>query len=488
MRVRWDGRTSTGSLAPEGAYRLRVSLRRGGRAVTLNPGLSIDTTAPRPDRARGRSGRQPMDHRPDRRSRAAPGAAWCPSASRRACASCGPTSATRATSRRFELPPGVREGEWDGMAGGAPAPPGTYQLVAEVRDQAGNVGRSAPDGPGPVRGAAGRERAHAARAARPPIRSAPGSRSRSPSTRAGGRTDGGSSGSAPRSSRAAYGAGARGATSRRARAASRRAASSPSARRRARPGSTCCASRSGPHTTIVPFAVQGKRAAPILVVLPAATWFGRDTLDDDRDGIPNTLENGERRGVPAAAGRRAAGGLRRRRRGAARVPRRPGDPLRPDDRPHAGRVALRPHRRAPGRAARGPVPLGVDRPGAAPAPVRERGRARRDVRRRLAAARRRRRARSARSGRCRRPDADPFGARLRPLRRLPRSGAAAADRRRGRDRAADRRRGAARVLAARGVRAVRRACGSRSRSSTRRRSRRPRRPASRCRRRTPPWR
>ena len=43
---------------------------------------------------------------------------------------------------RFELPPGEREGEWDGKAGGAPAPPGTYQIVAAVRDLAGNVGRS----------------------------------------------------------------------------------------------------------------------------------------------------------------------------------------------------------------------------------------------------------------------------------------------------------------------------------------------------------
>ena len=48
--------------------------------------------------------------------------------------------------RRFTLPPGEREGEWDGRADGAPAPPGTYQIVALVRDQAGNVGRSAPAG------------------------------------------------------------------------------------------------------------------------------------------------------------------------------------------------------------------------------------------------------------------------------------------------------------------------------------------------------
>ncbi len=48
LRVSWDGRTATGATAPEGEYRLRVSLRRGGRAVTLNPGFALDVTAPRP--------------------------------------------------------------------------------------------------------------------------------------------------------------------------------------------------------------------------------------------------------------------------------------------------------------------------------------------------------------------------------------------------------------------------------------------------------
>ena len=54
------------------------------------------------------------------------------------------------------LPPGVREGEWDGKADGAPAPPGTYQIVAFVRDQAGNVGRvRAASSRGPTRGQPG---------------------------------------------------------------------------------------------------------------------------------------------------------------------------------------------------------------------------------------------------------------------------------------------------------------------------------------------
>ena len=55
--------------------------------------------------------------------------------------------------------------------------------------------------------------------------------------------------------------------------------------------------RAGADSATVPFAVQGEQAAPILVVLPAITWFGADLLDDDRDGVPNTLENGSPAGT-----------------------------------------------------------------------------------------------------------------------------------------------------------------------------------------------
>jgi len=55
--------------------------------------------------------------------------------------------------------------------------------------------------------------------------------------------------------------------------------------------------RSGTNTTSVPLiasAARGSRGAarPILVVLPALTWQGSNQVDDEGDGIPNTLENG----------------------------------------------------------------------------------------------------------------------------------------------------------------------------------------------------
>jgi hypothetical protein len=42
----------------------------------------------------------------------------------------------------------------------------------------------------------------------------------------------------------------------------------------------------------VPFLVQAAQRARLLVVLPAITWLGVDKIDDDSDGLPNTLETG----------------------------------------------------------------------------------------------------------------------------------------------------------------------------------------------------
>jgi hypothetical protein len=302
VRVSWDGRSARGQAMPEGVYRVRVSLRRGGRAVTLKPGTRIDLTAPRPTVLVGG---------PD-------GSKWIT----------GPVAGpvpfrVRVVSRRFPtrmrvlrtdlgdprevagftLPPGVREGEWDGKAGGAPAPPGTYQVVASVRDQAGNVGRSAPDGPGAVRGEPGVSvRALMARPPADPVRAGEDVRFAVDSrgrpfrwriTRAGGAN--------PKDQ---------------LRQRERRDA--PPVRGRKRRGGELVVRapqgdsgvyvltlHAGRHTTSVPFTVQGERPAPILVVLPAVTWFGADLIDDDRDGIPNTLENGSAAVYP----RLLAGGL-----------------------------------------------------------------------------------------------------------------------------------------------------------------------------------
>jgi hypothetical protein len=59
------------------------------------------------------------------------------------------------------------------------------------------------------------------------------------------------------------------------------------------------------HATTVPFAVQGLRHAKVLVVLPAILWQGLNPVDDDGDGLPNTLD----RGTPVLRRRVLAGDL-----------------------------------------------------------------------------------------------------------------------------------------------------------------------------------
>jgi hypothetical protein len=284
VHVRWDGRTDQGGRAPEGVYRVRVGLRRGGRAVTLEPGLRLDTTAPRPTLfAGGPDGREwitgPVAGAVPFRVRVV--SKRYPTKIRVLRTDAGKPAQVSA----FELPPGEREGEWDGTAGGRPAPPGDYQLVAAVRDVAANVGLSAPADPRPgtvrgqpgvsVRGLLARPPADPARAGEL-VEFAVDSRGRpyrwriyrvgeTKPRRKGRKASGGElKVRAPRGSSGLY----------------------------------VLNVRTAKRSATVPFAVQDATTAPILVVLPAVTWFGRDTLDDDRDGLPNTLENGSSADYP----------------------------------------------------------------------------------------------------------------------------------------------------------------------------------------------
>jgi hypothetical protein len=50
--------------------------------------------------------------------------------------------------------------------------------------------------------------------------------------------------------------------------------------------------RTARRSTTVPFAVQSAKRHAVLVVLPVITWQGRNSLDDDGDGLPNLLDRG----------------------------------------------------------------------------------------------------------------------------------------------------------------------------------------------------
>jgi hypothetical protein len=47
-RFMWNGRTDAGALAPDGSYRIRITLRREGRSITLQRIVRLDLTPPRP--------------------------------------------------------------------------------------------------------------------------------------------------------------------------------------------------------------------------------------------------------------------------------------------------------------------------------------------------------------------------------------------------------------------------------------------------------
>jgi hypothetical protein len=50
--------------------------------------------------------------------------------------------------------------------------------------------------------------------------------------------------------------------------------------------------RTATHSATVPFAVQSAKRHAVLVVLPVMTWQGRNSVDDDGDGLPNVLDRG----------------------------------------------------------------------------------------------------------------------------------------------------------------------------------------------------
>ncbi len=278
VTVEWDGADDAGTTVPDGFYNVRVSLRSGGRAATLYPRLAVDTQAPRPTVLVGDrwitgpeageiafrllvvSDRTPTQMQVLRTDGDVP-----------------------AVVARFELAPGVRAGRWDGLADGAPAPPGTYQIVSAVRDSAGNVGRSAPpvEDNEPVRGTPGVSvRKLIAQPPADPVRAGEQ-----------GQFAVDSRGRPFRWSMRRIG-------ERAPRREGKRESGGPF-KLKVPDGPSGLYEFSvwiGSNRTSVPFAVQAAETAPILVVLPFITWYGSDGLDDDRDGVPNTLG----RGRPAA--------------------------------------------------------------------------------------------------------------------------------------------------------------------------------------------
>ncbi len=282
VELTWDGRTDEGGRARDGRYRVRVALRRSGRSVVVPAPFVLDTTPPRPVvvRARPQGGReagrgpaivlpgQPVELTVRRVSplRRTQFEVWRTDA--------GEPARVAA----FEAPrEGSGRGTWDGLVGGQPAPVGTYLVVPTVEDRAGNRGSAPaqlPPQPGEVPGRPGvTVRRLAVQPPLEPVRAGERARflvdSRGATYRWNLRRVGGAR-------RIRKGSGRPG------RPLDLRAPGG-------RSGVYLLEVRNGRHATRVPFLVQSPERAEILAVLPAISWLGSDPVDDDGDGLPDTL-------------------------------------------------------------------------------------------------------------------------------------------------------------------------------------------------------
>ena len=286
LQLAWDGRTDAGDTAAEGVYRVRVALRRQGRAVTFAREIRLDVTPPAPRVER-------LDAEPDARGDqwiagplAAPVAFRVRSPSLR-----GPTrfrvlrtdaGAPRVVAHFATNGPGVATATWDGrLDDGTDAPAGTYLIAVTARDLAGNSGTS-PRLP-PVRGDVPGVPGVSVRRvlARPPADPVPAGEAATFAVDSRGR---------PFKWRVRrIGGGV-------VRTGQRRTGGELRVRAPEGPSGVYLfevrAGRTSADTTGVPFAVQGTEAGRILVVLPMLTWFGSSEIDDGRDGLPDTLESG----------------------------------------------------------------------------------------------------------------------------------------------------------------------------------------------------
>ncbi|MBV9917701.1 MAG: hypothetical protein JO153_14440 [Solirubrobacterales bacterium] len=289
----WDGRTDSGQFAPDGVYRFRVALRQQGRTVQLPVPVLVRTRPPRPAVTRVTPSLIPHDD--EAAAIGVRGAGSGPTSVQvyRTDASLNPSLVANLTVAASARP------SWDGRLAGQPAPAGTYLIGVTVHDRACNVGRfppQLPPAPNSTRGAGVTVRYLAAQ---PPMDPTPAgthalvyvdARQRDYAwtlTRVGASTP------------VARGSGS--AFTLRVHVPARE-----------RAGLYVLALRSGAHRTSVPLVVSNPQrgegsSAPqrVLVVLPALTWQGQNPVDDDGDGIPNTL----RRGGPILLERPLANGL-----------------------------------------------------------------------------------------------------------------------------------------------------------------------------------
>jgi hypothetical protein len=291
----WAGRTDDGTIAPDGQYHLRVTLRDQARSVTSTRLLVIDTVPPHPSIV----GVTPSVILPG-----APGALGRARIRYRGSSSLGPLVQIYRTDlpqpqevAYFNGRRGRRTVMWNGIVDGKPAPDGIYAVAITTYDHALNHG-SAPR-------------------RLPPTRSEvkPGTGVSVRYLTVSGSLDPVNAGSlahfqiGPTGRRMRWSLGPIGP----GRAVARGAGSGTKLTVRVPSGTASGVyllrvSAAG-HRASQPVVVQGPHRGKVLLVLPAIAWQGGNQVDDDADGFANTLSAGDAVGVdrPFAHGQPPAG-------------------------------------------------------------------------------------------------------------------------------------------------------------------------------------
>lgn len=288
LRLVWDGTDARGRVVSDGVYRIRLTLRRQGRAVLIPRNIEKDTTPPRilvtsigPER---RFVGPELLPRPDGKPAVVNFQAPNRSNSRKQILvfRTDVRPARAVFDEPVDLPDDATNWTWDGTVRGRPVAAGTYAVIVRGRDEAGNVGSSAPVPPRleygrPLPGRGGvtvrylraqastiaikaRERASVAVESAGERFTWQVRRVGSPAIR--------DSGSGTRSRIVHFDAPG------------------------GKSGLYLFEVRTRSRRTAAPVVVTGRQARDVLVVLPLTTWQGLNPADDDGDGRPNTLAAG----------------------------------------------------------------------------------------------------------------------------------------------------------------------------------------------------
>ena len=149
VSIAWNGRDDDGRIVPDGIYRVRVNLRGEGRSLTLPRNIRKDTTPP--DLLVTSIGPQknklPQPELLPRPNGAPARATFQAAGARRKEVLVYRTDVRPARpvfDSPIQLDDDATQWTWDGTAHGRRVTAGTYVVIIRARDQAGNVGSSAP--------------------------------------------------------------------------------------------------------------------------------------------------------------------------------------------------------------------------------------------------------------------------------------------------------------------------------------------------------